>query len=98
MMRIGLLVSDSVSPFLCSFDSIRPNLSNFCRSCCSHEKPTQPIRYAANAVFSTITIRRKPFFIQITYDSQIDSVLPIVRRWRNAKALHLVKQGGALQA
>ncbi len=50
---------------------MRPNLSSFCRSCCNHERPTQPIRYAATAVFSTITIRRKPFFIQITYGSQI---------------------------
>src|ERR1700693_1225898 len=48
-----------------------PNLSNFCRSCCNHERPTQPIRYAATTVFSTSTIRRKPFFIQITYGSQI---------------------------
>ena len=71
MTRIGLLVSDSVSSFLCSFGCIRPNLSNFCRSCCNHERPTQPIRYAATAVFSTSTIRRKPFFIQITYGSQI---------------------------
>ena len=71
MTRIGLLVSDSVGSFLCSFGCIRPNLSNFCRSCCNHERPTQPIRYAATAVFSTITIRRKPFFIQITYGSQI---------------------------
>jgi hypothetical protein len=30
---------------------IRPNLSNFCRNCCDHERPTQPIRYAATAVF-----------------------------------------------
>src|SRR5215472_8067622 len=42
----------------------------FCRSCCNHDRPTQPIRYAATAVFSAITIKRKPFFIQITYDSQ----------------------------
>src|SRR5689334_14997755 len=27
----------------------------------------------------------------------LDSVLPMVRRWRNPKALHLVKQCGALQ-
>src|SRR5215472_17537265 len=66
------------------------------------------MRYAATAAFSTITIRHKPFLIQITYDPQIqqwknlvldlDSVLPMVCRWRNTKALHLVKQGGAFQA
>ncbi len=71
MTRIGFLVSDSVSSFLCSFDCIRPNLSNFWRSCRNHERPTQPIRCAATPVFRTITIRRKPFFIQITYGSQI---------------------------
>src|SRR4029077_2735991 len=45
---------------------IGPTLSSFCRSCCNHERPTQASRYAATPVFSTITIKRKPFFIQIT--------------------------------
>jgi hypothetical protein len=36
----------------------------FCRSRCNHKTPTQLIRYAATAVFSTNTIRRKPFFIR----------------------------------
>src|SRR5262245_33552872 len=81
------LVSDSVPPFLCSFDCMPLNLSNSRRICFNHERPTQPNRYAATAAFSTITIRCNPFFIQITYGFQIqhvskqivfDSVLPVV--------------------
>ena len=64
------------------------------------------MRYAVTTAFSTITIRRKPFLIQnhlLLANTaterpvlDLDSVLPMLSRRRDAKALHLVEKRSAL--